>query len=297
MALEQQLGDRPPLGARIGLAPEDRRRQRPAPLHRGLGGAPRAEATGAAPAALERRALGAGEREPRRAQRRPGVVGHLAGPDEVPQRLLDLLRRQLDLREQVGEEAGRRSQPVAQDIVGRLARRIDHTGGWGHNPDRLRRPPGSTAPRVRSCGRSRRPPPRRPRRTRTARPATSASTSRSAAAARRAPTHRRAAPGPAAARAPRAGGRCPLPAARVAVRRPARTARTRRARAARPARSPCAATRATRARIRRSTSGSHHSRPEPPGRSSPSTSSPAASSSFKRRARIDAVAVAQLLRS
>src|SRR5439155_9394778 len=89
VALEQELGQRAALGARLGARAEDRARQRPAALHRRLGGrAPGAEAP--APRAL-RGAARAGERQARRAQRRIRVVGDLAGPHEVPERLLHLL--------------------------------------------------------------------------------------------------------------------------------------------------------------------------------------------------------------
>ncbi len=55
---------------------------------------------------FDARKLRARERQARCAQRRPGVVGDLARPDEVPQRLAQRLRRSVELGEQVGEERG-----------------------------------------------------------------------------------------------------------------------------------------------------------------------------------------------
>ena len=40
-------------------------------------------------------------------------------------RLLDVLRREVDLRQQVGEEAGGGAQALAQQVVGGLAGRVD----------------------------------------------------------------------------------------------------------------------------------------------------------------------------
>ncbi len=91
--------------------------------------APRAEPAGPAAAALEGRALRAGQRQARGAQRRPRVVGDLAGPDEVPERLLEVLRREVDLGQQVGEEARRAAEPLAQQVVRGLARRVDGAAG------------------------------------------------------------------------------------------------------------------------------------------------------------------------
>ena len=63
--------------------------------------------------------LGAAARESqtRGAQRRPRVVGHLARPHEVPQRLAQRLGRDIELGEQVGEEAGPGGQARAQELV------------------------------------------------------------------------------------------------------------------------------------------------------------------------------------
>ncbi len=85
-------------------------------------GAPRAEAPAAT--AAPALALRAGQREPRRAQRRPRVVGHLARPDEVPQRLLERLGHEVDVGEQVGEEARARGEPLAEELVLGLGGRV-----------------------------------------------------------------------------------------------------------------------------------------------------------------------------
>src|SRR6201999_1985026 len=61
------------------------------------------------------------ERQARRSQRRKRVVGRLAGPHQIPQRLLQLLRRKLYVDQQVGEEAGSRGEPLADRGVLRLA--------------------------------------------------------------------------------------------------------------------------------------------------------------------------------
>ena len=122
VALEQQLGQRAALGPGLGAAAEDPARQRPTALDGRLGGrAARAEAPArlALPGAAR-----AGEREARRAQGRPRVVGALAGPDEVPQRLLKLLGRQIELGEEVGEEARRAGEALAQRIVLGLVGRL-----------------------------------------------------------------------------------------------------------------------------------------------------------------------------
>jgi hypothetical protein len=104
VALEQQLGTGAAAQAGIGLATEDRGRERPASLHgRSGAAAPRAEPA-AGPRAIDG-ALGPGERQARSSQRCEGVIGDLARPDEVPQRLLDLLGAQRQLGEQVREEA------------------------------------------------------------------------------------------------------------------------------------------------------------------------------------------------
>ena len=101
---------------RLDLAAEEGGGQRPAPLDLGLGAAaPRPEPpAGPRPVAG---ALGAGEREARSAQRRPRVVGHLARPHEIPERLLDLLGRDRQLGEEVGEEARRLRQARTKQLV------------------------------------------------------------------------------------------------------------------------------------------------------------------------------------
>ena len=58
-----------------------------------------------------------------RAQRREGVVGRLAGPDKVPERIAELIGGELGvLHEQVGEEAGAAGQAFPQQVVGRALR-------------------------------------------------------------------------------------------------------------------------------------------------------------------------------
>ena len=89
--------------------------------------------------ALVALALGAGQRQARRAQRRERVVGHLARPHEVPQPVLDLVGRQVrQLGEQVGEEARRRAQALAQRLVDRLRRRLRRRSLDVRRPDRRR---------------------------------------------------------------------------------------------------------------------------------------------------------------
>ncbi len=142
VALEQQLGERaPPLcgaGRPLGPAAEDGLGQRPATLdlrlcagapppaearstHGGVAGAPSRQRPLAVAAG---RAVGAGESQARRAQGRPGVVGDLAGPDEVPQRLAQRLGGGIELGEQVGEEGGSGGQPRAQQLVLGVAWRL-----------------------------------------------------------------------------------------------------------------------------------------------------------------------------
>ena len=70
-------------------------------------------------------ALAAGKREARGAQRRERVVGDLAGPDQIPERFLELHRLGLaEVSEQVGPERGTRFQPGADRRVERLRRRV-----------------------------------------------------------------------------------------------------------------------------------------------------------------------------
>src|SRR5262249_25563036 len=130
VALEQQLGQRATPLTGLRLAAEERGGQRPAPLHlRRRAAAARGEAL-AGPAAVVPGALGAGQREARRAQRCPRVVGHLAGPHEVPQRLLDLPGRDAQLSQEIGEEAGRPRQPLADKVVLRRVRTLGLVRRW-----------------------------------------------------------------------------------------------------------------------------------------------------------------------
>src|ERR1700686_242828 len=80
-------------------------REAPAACHRG--------APGASPA----RGLPLRERQAGRAQGREGVVGDGPGPHEVPQRLLQYPGLQLQVREQVTEEARAGSEALAQGLV------------------------------------------------------------------------------------------------------------------------------------------------------------------------------------
>ena len=133
---EQQLGQRPPTRARINTRREQRRRQRPPALD--LGGRSDAPPSGEAPRAAPGRprpiALGACECQPRRPQRRERVVGRLARPHEVPQSLLQLLGRELDVHQQVGEEARAGGESFADRGV---LRQIGVAGG---RAAKLRRP-------------------------------------------------------------------------------------------------------------------------------------------------------------
>ena len=110
-----------------GALLEQRTGQRPAALDLRRGGP--AAAPEAAGGAL---ALGArlGERQPRGAKRREGVVRHLARPREVPQRLLELDRLDrpaVDLRhvrDQVRPERGTALEALADGVVERLGRTL-----------------------------------------------------------------------------------------------------------------------------------------------------------------------------
>ena len=221
----------------------------------------------------------AGAHRARRAQRGERVVGHLARPHEVPQRLLQLLGGDAgDVDQQVGEEAralraGARGSPRAR--ARRTAPRC-RCGVARRRARARRRPRGSTARPCRCDGRAGRRRPTRPRPTRTAGRARRPSRRRCGAAARRAPTPRRAARAPCSGTsisrsrsipAPVGGWRstpCQLGAKRASARWSAGSI---------SARSAASDAR----RSRRRTSGSHHSRSVPPGRSSPRTSSPARS--------------------
>ena len=149
VALEHQLGQRAAPRRRGRPRAEQRCGQRPAALDLGRGAraAPaRCEPAGArgAPDPL---ALRARERQARRAQRRERVVGRLARPGQIPQRLLELLGRELDVDEQVGEEAGAGGQPLADRVV---RRRSDRRPRPSAAAGRARAGPrGSTAPAAR----------------------------------------------------------------------------------------------------------------------------------------------------
>ena len=118
VALEQQLGQ----GARPGTsrwsALEQRSAQRPAPDHR-------SSCRGAAPreaAAAPLRALGG--TQARGPQRRERIVGHLSRPGQVPEGLVELLGRSLQL-EQVEPEAGALGEPLANGVVDLALRHIE----------------------------------------------------------------------------------------------------------------------------------------------------------------------------
>ncbi len=134
IALEQQLGKgattptqlldsiRPAALLARHLSGEERERERPAALHlrarakaaraqRGAAKAPSPAQPSAARARRSRKRM-RGERLARCAQGGPGVVGHLAGPYEVPQCLREHGAGHLQLGEQVGEEAGSRGQTL-----------------------------------------------------------------------------------------------------------------------------------------------------------------------------------------
>ena len=125
VALEQQLGLRAAARGRVLGHREQRRDERPAALDLRLRARPprREPAPAVGPRGLRPRRA-----QPRRAQRRVGVVGDLARPHEVPQRLLELLARDAaDVGQQVGEEARAGGEPLADRVVGlalgRLLRR------------------------------------------------------------------------------------------------------------------------------------------------------------------------------
>ena len=197
-------------------------------------------------------------RELRRAQRRERVVGHLARPHEVPQRLLELLGRDAgDVGQQVGEEAraggaAARGSRSCTRLGGRLA-------GARRRPEQRARPRGSRARRGRSGGRARPRRPTRPRPRRTAGPSTTASRRRCGAAARRAPTPRAGSASPCSGTSTSRSRSMPAPAGGWRST-PCQFGR-KRASARWSAGSISLRSAASEARrSRRSTSGSHHSR-------------------------------------
>ena len=60
-----------------------------------------------------------------RAQRREGVVGDLAGPREIPQRRVELLGLEIQLRREVDPEGWPRLEQLADRVVGVPARRLE----------------------------------------------------------------------------------------------------------------------------------------------------------------------------
>ena len=94
LALEQELGERSP----IRRPREQRGRERPAPLRRRRGRPPRA--CEAPPGAVGPRQLVPA----RGAQRRPRVVGHLSGPDELPEPCQHVLGRERGRADEVCPE-------------------------------------------------------------------------------------------------------------------------------------------------------------------------------------------------
>ena len=251
-------------------------------------GARRPAAPGEAAAGVALLAGASGQ--PRRAQRREGVVGHLAGPDQVPERLLQLDRLGLgEVGEQVGPEGGAAAEPLAQRVVQRLGRRLAlerrRPEPAGVLAEVERHPAGARA-------RARRRRPRPARRSRRAGRARPASRRRRGAAARRAPTPPAPAPGPAAAPAARAAGRRrPPPAVRST---PCQAGRKRAsARCSGRRSTSCAQRRAARRGAGGAAPRGRTTRARcPPGRSSPCTRSPARSSSRSTGAEVHAVAAA-----
>ena len=113
LALQQELRERTTVDGRR----EQPGRQRPATLRRGRLCRPRAREP-ARPPIGDRRAVASS-----RAQRRPGVVRHLAGPHELPEGGQRRLGVETGRREQVGPELGRaregaRAAPAAASPSG-----------------------------------------------------------------------------------------------------------------------------------------------------------------------------------
>jgi hypothetical protein len=119
VALEHQLGLGAQARAHRGGAGEQLRRQRPAPLHCLAGPGTVASKAPASPLA---RFSGA---QTRGAQWREGVVGHYAGPGEVPEGGVEVLRGVLGVGEQVEPEARPDDEPLADPVVDLALRRLD----------------------------------------------------------------------------------------------------------------------------------------------------------------------------
>ena len=228
---------------------EQPRGERPAALGRRRPGGARAREP-ARPPVGDRRAVA-----PRRAQRRPGVVRHLAGPDELPQRRQRRLGVEPRRREQVGPELGR-------------ARRARREAPAPPRPRAAARRPARRAAARRSGSRARRgrgrPRPRRPRRSRRARRARRAG---SPGTRRRSTSLSHSETG--------SGSACSgTSASRRLARRsiPCQAGRKRPSAACSAGSTSLRSAASEARRRRRRTSGSHHSRSMPPGRSSPRTS-------------------------
>ena len=119
MALEHQLrlGAKPWSGRRRVF--EQRGGERPAALH-GVRG--RGPASGEAPAAA---LLALNRAEPWRAQRGEGIVRNLARPREIPQRVVKLLGRDVELVHEVDPERWATTQELADRIVDLAVGRLD----------------------------------------------------------------------------------------------------------------------------------------------------------------------------
>ena len=130
MALQQQLG--PGAAARLRVVrrgAEHRLRQRPAALQRRGAPGAAAEAAGGRPPARRRwpRSRAA------RAQRREGVVGDLARPGEVPQRLAQLVRARVRVARSSRSEK-KQAPRARRSRSARAARRPDARGRPGGGP-------------------------------------------------------------------------------------------------------------------------------------------------------------------
>ena len=133
VALQQHLGDRAhPRSVRRSVR-EQRRGERPAPLHLRRRRPP---APGEAPAGL---ACALGKRQPRGAKRGEGVVRDLPRPGEVPERLLELDRLHIaHVGKQIGPEGGSGGEALTKRIVQRAVGTLRR----GARPPRRCGPPG-----------------------------------------------------------------------------------------------------------------------------------------------------------